>query len=210
MAEPRTWELSAGSSVVGYLRWLDDTELYAEAPWPLASQVEAWFRQQPQVVAASAGEAEAAVPDLGSALATRFATRDLRDRLGLRAKEVTTVPREAEWLLALDPDRLPGLGYLTEEWAGNRFPPDLDVEGLIRETTRGEIRWGRGPRGSFKAGGRCADTSELWLTLHASGPVHTLAARWQGSLRGRPIRQHAGWLMRTPLQRLRNWLEANP
>lgn len=201
MAEPRTWELIAGSSVVGHLRWVDGTELFVEAPWPLAAQIEAWFRQQFREEPAS---------DIAAAIAVRFATRELRDRLGLAAREVQTVPREAEWLLALDPDRLPALGYLTEEWAGNRFSPGMDIEALIRDTTRGEIRWGRGARGSFKAGGRCADTSELWLTLHAAGPVHTLVARWQGSLWCRPIRQHAGWLMRTPLQRLRNWLEANP
>ena len=43
MADRRVWELAAGSRVLAHCRWVGGREVVADAPWPLARQLEAWF-----------------------------------------------------------------------------------------------------------------------------------------------------------------------
>ena len=92
-------------------------------------------------------------------------------------------------------------------WASNRWAPEFDLDWLVEESIRGVIRWARAEHGGFKAGGRCPDASEMWLSLHASRSVYLLAIRHRRLLRGRPVRQDGAWFFRPALQRLHGVLQ---
>lgn len=202
MSDRQVWELVAGARVVGHARWIGGRELVAEAPWPLARQLESWFDQRVLPLAEQ---------EISPGVVRNFFVEELRARVGLRAVPLVDdrVPGPARWLRALDHDRMPANGVRDPlGWSSNRWSPDFDLEWLVRETARGVVWWGRGSTVGFKAGGRCPDSTEMWLTLFGSGSRYTLILRHRRSLWCRPVTQVAGWFRRPPLQRLCGLLES--
>ncbi len=202
--EYRVWEFASAGRVVAHARWVGGPELFAQAPWPLARQIEAWFRVR---------VCKKDYDDVGKPEVVAFYKEELSQRLGLSAVPLKPggAPERAAWLEALDADRIPAQGVMDRlGWASNRWSPDFDLDWLVTETARGEVRWSRGARTGFKAGGRCPDASEMWLTLEKTGSSYTLVLRRRRELWERPVRQAGAWFFKPPLQRLYGLLDAKP
>lgn len=195
----RLWELTAGARTVGHARWVTGAELFVAAPWPLPRQVQSWFAD-PRVART------VVAPDEVDA----FFAHELPERLGVRSVpiDLRSMPRPALWLATLDGDRIPKLGERDPSgWRSNRWAPEFDLAWLLHHTATGAVRWARAEHLGFKAGGRCPDSSEMWLSLHGGRRGYTLAIRRRRELWARPVRQSAGWFSRSTLQRLHGLLE---
>ena len=199
MSDPRLWEIVAGSRIVAHTCWVGESELYADAPWPLPRQLEAWFSDRVGFLDA-----------VDAAEVDRFFAVELPRRMSVHAQAISVnqLPKHAAWLGCVEADKVPGLGVRDPfGWRSNRWAPEFDLDWLLTETARGTVRWSRGAVAGFKAGGRCPDASEMWLNLHANSMGYTLVIRRRRRLWGRPVRQTGGWFRRTTLQRLNGLLE---
>lgn len=202
MSDRQVWELTAGKRVAAHARWVGARELVADGPAPLARQLEVWFDQRMLPLTEQ---------EIRPGVVRNFLLEELHERVRLRGTPLRDdqVPARARWLLALDRDRLPANGMRNPyDWAGNRWSPDFDLDWLVQESARGVVRWARGTTAGFKAGGRCPDSTEMWLTLLGTGSHYTLAIRHRRSLWCRPLTQVAGWFRRPPLARLCGMLES--
>ena len=95
----------------------------------------------------------------------------------------------ARWLTALIDDRIPTRGVADPfGGASNRWSPDHDLDWLVRETAEGSVKWSRASQGGFKAGGRCPDASEMWVTLVCCGNHYGVVERLRRRMCAAPVR----------------------
>jgi hypothetical protein len=176
--------------------------MVVDAPGSAARQVEAWFFQSVQDVGDD---------DVNPDHVRRFFDHEMPARFpGMRVVALVPkqVPAEARWLVVLEDDIIPPPGVRDPfGWASNRWSTYCDLDGLVRQTGDGSMKWSRGGHGGFKAGGRCPDAGEMWLTLAWCGDHYVLAARLRRRLCEPPIRERHVWWRRLPLRRLWRELE---
>ena len=196
------WQLELHGKVIGHVRWLRGREVVTDLAGPFGRMVESWFSQSVHKIPSEEIDFERASAFFEEQLPPRF------EHMRVRALVPGTVPAAARWLVVLDDDRIPPIGKATPfAWARNRWQPDLSVSSLVADSLAAQVQWTRGSAGGFKAGGRCPDATEMWLTLAWCGDRYVLVPRQRRRMWGPPLVQRARWWKRPELHRLWRFLD---